>query len=102
MKHHFSLHHDDQEYKCEICQFVAKNKIKLYRHRSETHNVVKQPVTCNLCDKEFRDNYNLKVHQESQHFNVKYPCHICGHLATRKQYLDNHLKTMHEKKEIKQ
>lgn len=55
-----SVQHIQKPEKCPVCEKILPNKKSLVKHKA-IHNPASKSVKCTLCDKRFRDNYNLKV-----------------------------------------
>ena len=49
--------------------------------------------TCEECGKSFSFQKSLKIHMESGHFGITYPCHICEKDFKQKSNLPRHLLT---------
>ena len=49
--------------------------------------------TCEECWKSYSSQKSLKVHMESVHLGITYPCHICEKDFNQKSNLDRHLLT---------
>ena len=60
LRMHIQSKHDDRVLTCEKCEKKCIGGIKL-----NTHMQSHKEVTCNHCDKELSDEYDLKSHTES-------------------------------------
>lgn len=78
---HIDVNHTNgHNYKCNQCQYTAKNYASVNRHRrimhmpkSETHKNV-----CNICGKSFLVQSRLKVHMKSHSDDKPHVCAMCG------------------------
>ncbi|KAA0203291.1 hypothetical protein HAZT_HAZT003690 [Hyalella azteca] len=96
---HIDVNHTDgHNYKCNHCDYTAKNYASVNRHRriahmpkSETHKNV-----CEICGKSFLVLSRLKVHMKSHSDAKPYVCTVCGR-GYKFQYL---LKRHHRNPDI--
>lgn len=49
---------------------------------------------CDLCDRIFRNSYNMQVHRRTHTGEKPYRCEPCNQSMTTKSQLDRHLKTI--------
>lgn len=78
---HIDVNHTDgNNYKCNLCDYTAKNYASVNRHRrithmpkSETHKNV-----CSICSKSFLVHSRLKVHMKSHSSDKPHVCQMCG------------------------
>ena len=85
---------DITDYICKICgeQFSEVDIMKLhieFMHEEEGY--------CPHCDYKATLKGNLKIHIESKHNKIKYPCQQCAHKASTKQSLKLHIQSIHDK-----
>lgn len=62
-----------------------------------SHDTTKRPI-CHKCGKTFKNNYNMKKHEESEHSEVKpepQQCTICNTWYRNLAGLKTHIKNMH-------
>ena len=52
---------------------------------------------CNLCNKLFSNQSNLRKHIRSVHEKMKFTCEICGKEVSRKDKLQRHKLSVHSK-----
>lgn len=90
-QHLKSVHGNQNEVKCSICDKTFTCKKRLTRHNLVHSNDFKHK--CAICNKGFKTPFSLKVHKRS-HDEVKpFECTICKKTFTTKQWRDNHQKT---------
>ena len=63
----------------------------------ESDSASSNRITCDLCQQQYSNKQNLKVHKNSAHFGIKYPCALCSQSLSSKQSLKNHVRIMHSK-----
>jgi len=125
LNNHKNYMHSDRSFKCDKCDYVAKN-LKLLRGHQEVHKEWKEVdfVECMKCHKKCRNKATLRnhikqVHSEKQftcdHFNCnyvgktkpklklhqathekKFDCNICEKLFSNKSKLRKHILIKHE------
>ena len=60
---------------------------------------IKNPLKCEICDKEFKNSNSLKYHFNITHnLEKEYQCNICQKVFHIKKILDTHVKIVHENK----
>uniref|UniRef100_A0A1B0DMU1 C2H2-type domain-containing protein n=1 Tax=Phlebotomus papatasi TaxID=29031 RepID=A0A1B0DMU1_PHLPP len=67
--------------KCRVCKLFFENDEKLKEHRQEVH---KEKITCNICNKSYSGEHNLKTHMALRHSssNSRPKCtYLCGKCA---------------------
>ena len=95
-KHYFSVH-EDKVTKCNICDKTF-SKVHTYLnhrnvHRKRTNSKVFQ---CKVCEKMFRSDDHLKIHEKRQHENEEITCSDCGKSFSL-QYFQDHVRNVHQK-----
>ncbi|XP_068627340.1 zinc finger protein 600-like [Battus philenor] len=87
---------------CDECKRVFKGKQSLITHILSTHQVTKRGmIKCQLCDKVYTNNRNLKRHVEMFHGERgEFKCDSCPKVYTSNQSLKRHTRTRHSLKNI--
>ena len=76
MNYHMKIHHSDNEYQCDDCDFKTKRKDNLLRHERLVHSLYNKKFDC--IDKTFK-------------YKVKYKCPDCKNIFQNKSAVVNHL-----------
>ncbi|KAF2358104.1 Zinc finger C2H2-type [Trinorchestia longiramus] len=92
---HIDVNHTEgHNYKCNHCDYTAKNYASVNRHRriahmpkSETHKNV-----CSICGKSFLVLSRLKVHMKSHSDDKPFVCTVCGRGYKFQYLLKRHLR----------
>ena len=93
--------HDGNIFKCNICDKEFIQEINLRRHEKAVHNDEK--VKCSLCDK-FVTESLLKLHLKQKHNSLPktyFSCDICERRFKGTDSLRYHYKTKHSKTRYK-
>ena len=64
-------------------------------------NTIAMKSKCDLCDKGYAREYNLRMHKLAKHQMVRFQCSQCDLSYTRPQSLSSHIKIVHEGKMVK-
>ena len=80
--------------KCESCN-ENFTKSHINNHIKTMHKGVKLKI-CDLCDKGFANNLNLRVHKKSIHEKIRYNCNSCDKSFTQSQSLNTHKRSQHQ------
>lgn len=62
LKNHYTIHMNERNHKCNICDAAFKNKCDLMVH-NRLHTG-ERPFLCNICDERFIANTNLNKHMK--------------------------------------
>ena len=93
---------ETEEFICEICSAVSRNRIYLKRHMKNVHSGYR--FMCSMCDKKFKRNSHLKEH-ELFHIgeNPTTKCQVCAFVmkGDRKSRVENHMETHNNKNLLK-
>lgn len=81
------------EFPCNLCNYVGKKESHLEYHIIRNHS---QKFICDICQKQFGYNWDLKRHREQVHAEASYICHICSKAYKVKKSFDEHLKSHEE------
>ena len=86
----------DSKFKCNNCDFTAKENANVKRHWMGQHSSMK--FYCDQCD--YNTNYEseLKVHKQTSHGGLKFSCDLCSHQSAQKKNLNQHIQFVHQKK----
>ena len=76
MQHHIKYHRRGKIFKCEICDKAFRDKWNLNNHRT-THSD-DHPFKCDICDKALKNYSALRSHQRRVHPDKKsFQCEVC-------------------------
>ncbi|XP_045204445.2 zinc finger protein 729-like [Mercenaria mercenaria] len=78
------------EFPCSLCNYIGKKESHLEYHIIRNHS---QKFICDICQKQFGYNWDLKRHREQVHAEASYICHICSKAYKVKKSFDEHLKS---------
>ena len=125
--HKREIHAKEHRFVCHLCGQSYIRKPPLDRHLCEKHGIGSRKMKCDICDKMFYDNGDLRQHKIEVHIRDKkfkcdrcewagvseaklkrhvqekhirdkvYPCDLCDYKAYRKGWLTAHVKNIHEK-----
>jgi ribosomal protein L31 len=79
---------------CQVCGNTYKTGSNLRRHQ-RIHSG--KMITCNICQKQFTDRFDLKRHITHIHEGISYRCTDCSRSYTSKSSLQQHLEVYHKK-----
>ena len=82
-------------YPCDKCNYIAKQKGHLKRHKEAKHELHK--ISCDMCDKSFSTKEIVKRHVTDIHNRYMLKCDSCDFESARKEALKNHKLTKHSK-----
>jgi hypothetical protein len=79
------LLHGDQvhmnEYKCDLCGLMCRDKFTLSAHRLSHSHTNEKPFLCKICGRGFRTKRHFKLHQETLHPDpnnkMVHSCQLC-------------------------
>jgi hypothetical protein len=107
-RHQHAKRYDVPEQVCEVCEIKCSSKYNLSRHMFEQHEVIQgdamemesnaqEHLQCELCNKHFRYQRNLRSHVNSFHDEEdSYKCGLCSSQIKSRQNLKRHLEEQHE------
>ena len=93
MDHLQKCHELEQKY-CWRCDFQTKDVLCLRKHFDEKHKRFKGLKTCPHCDSTFKTWDHRKIHIESQHKGIRYPCEQCDFKGTQRVHLRIHVENV--------
>jgi len=89
------LNHTEATFQCLSCPKKFATLGRLARHQRNVHELVK-PVTCEICNKGFRDKQSLQIHSVVHTGEKPHVCEQCGNSYSQKSHLYYHIKKIHE------
>ena len=92
---HIDRHHNNITLSCKICSYKCKSKIDFQSHNKRKHDQTFKGYECDQCNYKAERKDYLNTHIRSLHDKVRFQCHLCEYQATRKQYLTSHLGKIH-------
>ena len=89
--HNLAVHSGLRPYKCKYCDKTFNDPSALGRHHKmhESNNV--KSFSCTICDKNFTTRFYLRTHEKS-HNDVKYKCEQCPSVIKGKGHFKQHMK----------
>ena len=81
-------------YKCDQCDYQAKQKGHLKHHINYTHQGIR--FKCYICENQFSRKEILSQHIQSKHESIRYDCEECGKSFQFKNRLGVHMKSVHD------
>ena len=94
-RHEMSHNEIERKHKCLLCDYKAKAKNELERHKQTVHEGRK--FYCDTCSFSCSDYYNLKIHDLSIHQKkFDYECDQCTYKTVSKKRLNEHKRKKHE------
>ena len=86
-------------FKCEMCDFSARNPKLLLAHVKNIHSDSSQSLSCTECDQQFSRYRQLQVHMFKEHKIAKKPekclCTLCGKSLIGRSNLKKHEREKH-------
>ncbi|XP_030259548.1 zinc finger protein 567-like isoform X2 [Sparus aurata] len=92
LKCHMVHHQEERPFKCEDCGLCYKRQSNMISHRRAVH-IRLRPLLCEVCNKGFRLNKDLKQHMRVHTGERPFTCTRCGKKFKRKVHLQQHGKT---------
>lgn len=83
------LRTSEEDYACEYCDFVGKNRKAFSDHTQLLH--LGKPTKCDICNKVFPNERYMKRHRDT-HCGPNYRCDQCGKMYKIQRALQNHIK----------
>ena len=94
---HIQKCHELEEKHCWRCDFQTKDVLCLRKHFDEKHKRFKGLKTCPHCESSFKTWDHRRVHIDSQHNGIRYPCGQCDFKAKQRVHLRIHVENVHLK-----
>ena len=91
MLSHTYTYIDNDECKCEECEFKGTNEWTMQLHHGKIHN---KSIECGLCQYKAKDLENLNLHLKTCE---TYQCDVCENVTQTITGMKNHIKENHEK-----
>ena len=85
----------DGQWVCKICGVTNPKKNGCVQHWRKVHNKEKSKITCDVCNKELANKWNLKLHMKIHTGNRDFICDACGTGFLDKKQLKNHRVRLH-------
>ena len=85
-----SFFDDRTAFPCHLCEYIGKKECHLEYHIKRNHS---QKLICDICNKQFGYNWDLKRHREQVHAEASFFCHICSKAYKVKKSFDEHLRS---------
>lgn len=85
-----SYYDERTEFACHLCDYIGKKECHLEYHIKRNHS---QKLICDICNKQFGYNWDLKRHREQVHADASFFCHICSKAYKVKKSFDEHLRS---------
>ena len=94
------VHNKFRKFKCSICSFASKEKIRLSEHILKVHedrgDEIKRKFECFICDYKAVEKGNLQRHEGKKRYD--YLCTKCNESFNEKNQLTNHALHVHGEK----
>ena len=89
-------HEGSIDMKCPHCTFVTRSSEVLKKHKQRQHGLFL--LECDICGAKFKQTTHLKIHQEGQHFGIRFKCSypLCTYESAQKGHRNIHEKSKHE------
>ena len=99
---HFKSVHSHESIKCKTCDLTFIRLKPYLSHDEKIHQSEGRILRCDICEKGFALQGDLKKHIDSNHANYELACEICGVSLRNKSKLHVHKREVHsESKEEK-
>ncbi len=85
---------------CDLCPQVLTTMPGLKNHKISTHKLGERIFSCDICQRAFRLEYQLKAHQDNLHGEI-HECNICWKLFKGRATLRGHVARAHSAKTAK-
>lgn len=85
------------KWRCKQCAFASKTAKAYTTHMREAHGVAK-PLKCTECDDRFANVQTRSRHMIIKHEPHSFICDQCDFTASRKAYVDRHVRNTHTEK----
>ena len=94
LKHHIEAYHLGIKYQCDQCGYAATKQTNLTKHIEFKHLKIHK-WKCEQCNKTFIHRQTWKVHVDTVHHGIKFPCTLCRSEFNKKGNLTKHIKVYH-------
>ncbi|CRL07218.1 CLUMA_CG020198, isoform A [Clunio marinus] len=87
----------ESKYKCKTCQSCYNNWKLFYKHQQESEHF-NEKFLCEICGSEFYSNFLLSQHIRRLHkrSDETFSCSFCSKVFATKSNLDSHIKKIHQ------
>ena len=86
----------EKKFRCEVCHNCFFSNGMLSRHQKEVHTQYR-PYRCDQCNRDFKNERNLKQHMRGHDKNTFTKCPLCDKMFSQKGNLGIHFSTVHHK-----
>ncbi|ODM87422.1 putative zinc finger protein [Orchesella cincta] len=96
--HLAAMHTNEKPYYCDICHNSYYSKSNFKKHRGINMGCKGRPKsekTCKVCQKSFKTNQSMKLHQLVHTREKAHKCSECSVAFGRKYDLQHHIRTVH-------
>ena len=87
--------HESVPVTCPICNKILSSEFQLELHNKRAHENVKNHK-CDVCEKSFKTNKDLKSHDKNVHSLETYKCDSCEKTFNTNFKIKKHVKEVHE------
>ena len=108
LENHFKARHTNETVtSCPYCNKIVKtlanhlDRMKCHLSEEEKQRLAIE-VKCEICQKSFPSHLKLRRHVIRMHTDAQFQCEICNFQTKHVQNLKQHVRTVHEKKPVKE
>ena len=96
LKDHYARIHEKQKFKCPTCGKLITSKFQLKVHIQRMHTEVRK-FPCDQCQMSYVQKFELEKHKRTVHEGVKkFACETCGKKFVQSGNYYTHLKVVHQ------
>lgn len=85
----------EYRFKCTYCEYVSDYKHRVQKHESACHGVPMNKFFCKVCNKEYFQCSDLKLHEATHSGGMPYKCNLCNKRFKRKSSIKTHMGLFH-------